>query len=152
MKLTEAVLSVNHRQMASVIERIRRAVPELAGKTIALLGLAFKPDTDDMRDAPALRIISDLQAAGAAVRAYDPAAMDAARQFVADVVFCEDEYEAARDSDALVIVTEWNQFRGLDFNRLKSVMKALNVVDTRNIYEPKDVREAGFAYVSMGRL
>ena len=152
MKLTEAVLSVNHRQMASVIERIRRAVPELAGKTIALLGLAFKPDTDDMRDAPALRIISDLQAAGAAVRAYDPAAMEAARHFVADVVFCEDEYEAARDSDALVIVTEWNQFRGLDLNRLKSVMKALNVVDTRNIYEPHDVREAGFTYISMGRL
>lgn len=152
MKLTEAVLSVNERQMALVIERIRRAVPELDGKTIALLGLAFKPETDDMREAPALRIISDLQAAGAAVRAYDPAAMEAARHVVADVVFCEDEYEAARGSDALVIVTEWNQFRGLDFNRLKSVMKALNVVDTRNIYEPKDVREAGFAYVSMGRL
>jgi UDPglucose 6-dehydrogenase len=152
MKLTEAVLSVNEQQMASVIERIRRAVPELDGKTITLLGLAFKPETDDMREAPALRIISDLQAAGAAVRAYDPAAMEAARHFVADVVFCEDEYEAARDSDALVIVTEWNQFRGLDFNRLKSLMKALNVVDTRNIYEPKDVREAGFTYVSMGRL
>jgi len=152
MKLTEAVLSVNQQQMASVIERIRRAVPELEGKTIALLGLAFKPETDDMREAPALRIISDLQAAGATVRAYDPAAMEVARQVVADVVYCEDEYEAARDSDALVIVTEWNQFRGLDFNRLKSVMKALNVVDTRNIYEPQDLREAGFTYVSMGRL
>ncbi|MEN3333133.1 MAG: UDPglucose 6-dehydrogenase [Blastocatellia bacterium] len=152
MKLTEAVLSVNQRQMASVIERIRRAVPEIEGKTIALLGLAFKPETDDMREAPALRIISDLQAAGAMVRAYDPAAMEAARHFVADVVFCEDEYEAARGSDALVIVTEWNQFRGLDFNRLKSVMRALNVVDTRNIYEPSDLREAGFTYVSMGRL
>ena len=152
MMLTETVLAVNERQMGSVIERIRRAVPDLAGKTIALLGLAFKPETDDMREAPALRVISDLQAAGAAVRAYDPAAMEAARQFVSDVVFCEDEYEAARGSDALVIVTEWNQFRGLDFSRLKSVMKALNVIDTRNIYEPADVREAGFVYVSMGRL
>src|SRR5436305_915228 len=151
-KLTEAVLAVNERQMASVIERLRRALPNLEGKTVALLGLAFKPDTDDMREAPALRIISDLQAAGATVRAYDPAAMEAARQVVSDVHFCEDEYEAARDSDALVIVTEWNQFRGLDLNRLKSVMKALNVVDTRNIYEPHDVREAGFTYVSMGRL
>jgi UDPglucose 6-dehydrogenase len=152
MKLTEAVLAVNERQMATVIERIRRAVPDLDGKTVALLGLAFKPDTDDMREAPALRIISDLQAAGAAVRAYDPAAMDAARQFVNNVHFCEDEYDAARDSDALVIVTEWNQFRGLDFDRLKSVMKGLHVVDMRNIYEPKDVREAGFTYISMGRL
>ncbi|MFL6216517.1 MAG: UDP-glucose dehydrogenase family protein [Blastocatellia bacterium] len=152
MKLTEAVLAVNERQMASVIERIRCAVPDLEGKTVALLGLAFKPDTDDMREAPALRIISDLHAAGARVRAYDPAAMDAARQMVSDVLFCEDEYDAARDSDALVIVTEWNQFRGLDFSRLKSVMKGLNVVDMRNIYEPKDVREAGFTYTSMGRL
>jgi UDPglucose 6-dehydrogenase len=152
MKLTEAVLSVNERQMASVIERIRRAVPDLEGKTVALLGLAFKPETDDMRQAPALRIISDLQAAGATVRAYDPAAMEAARQAVTDVVFCEDEYEAARGSDALVIVTEWNQFRGIDFDRLKSVMRALNVIDTRNIYEPRDVRDAGFTYVSMGRL
>jgi UDPglucose 6-dehydrogenase len=152
MKLTEAVLAVNERQMASVIERIRRAVPELEGKTIALLGLAFKPETDDMREAPALRIISDLQAAGATVRAYDPAAMEAAGRYVSGVDFCEDEYEAARGSDALVIVTEWNQFRGLDFNRLKPVMKALNIVDTRNIYEPSDVREAGFTYVSMGRL
>ncbi len=152
MKLTEAVLAVNERQMASVIERVRRAVPDLDGKTVALLGLAFKPDTDDMREAPALRIINDLQAAGATVRAYDPAAMEAARLFVADVLFCEDEYDAARDSDALVIVTEWNQFRGLDFGRLKSVMRALNVIDMRNIYEPKDVREAGFTYISMGRL
>ncbi|MFL6273567.1 MAG: UDP-glucose dehydrogenase family protein [Blastocatellia bacterium] len=151
MKLTEAVLSVNERQMASVIERIRRAVPDLEGKTVALLGLAFKPDTDDMRQAPALRIISDLQAAGATVRAYDPAAMEAARQVVSDVAFCEDEYEAARGSDALVIVTEWNQFRGIDFDRLKSVMRALNIIDTRNIYEPRDVRDAGFTYVSMGR-
>ena len=151
MKLTEVVLAVNERQMASVIERIQRALPNLEGKTVALLGLAFKPDTDDMREAPALRIISDLQSAGATVRAYDPAAMEAARQVVSDVHFCEDEYEAARDSDALVIVTEWNQFRGLDFDRLKSVMRALNLIDTRNIYEPRDVREAGFTYVSMGR-
>jgi UDPglucose 6-dehydrogenase len=152
MKLTEAVLSVNERQMASVIERIRRAVPDLKGKTVGLLGLAFKPDTDDLREAPALKIISDLKAAGAAVRAYDPAAMEAARQVVTDIQFCEDEYDAARESDALVIVTEWNQFRGLDFSRLKSVMKGLNIVDMRNIYEPKDVREAGFTYISMGRL
>src|SRR2546423_3085916 len=151
MKLTEIVLAVNERQMASVIERVRRAGPELQGKTISLLGLAFKPETDDMREAPVLRIISDLQAAGATVRAYDPAAMEAARQVVSDVHFCEDEYEAARDSDALVIVTEWNQFRGLDFDRLKSVMRALNLIDTRNIYEPRDVRDAGFTYVSMGR-
>jgi len=152
MKLTEAVLEVNERQTASVIQRIRRVVPELAGKTVAVLGLSFKPDTDDMRDAPAVKIIADLLAAGAKVRAYDPAAMGAAEGVLTDVQFCDDEYEAARGSDALVVVTEWNQFRGLDLNRLKSVMGDLNLIDLRNIYKPEAVRAAGFNYVSMGRL
>lgn len=152
MKLTDAVLEVNERQTASVIRRIRRIVPELKGKTVAVLGLSFKPDTDDMRDAPAVKIIADLLAAGAKVRAYDPAAMAAAESLLTDVRFCDDEYEAARGSDALVVVTEWNQFRGLDLSRLKSVMGDLNLIDLRNIYKPEAVRAAGFKYVSMGRL
>jgi UDPglucose 6-dehydrogenase len=152
MKLTEAVLDVNERQTASVIHRIRRVVPELQGKTVAMLGLSFKPDTDDMREAPALKIIADLLANGAKVQVYDPAAMEVAKAMLTDVQFCDDEYDAARGSDALVVVTEWNQFRGLDLNRLKSVMRDLNLIDLRNIYKPEAVRAAGFRYVSMGRL
>jgi UDPglucose 6-dehydrogenase len=152
MKLTEAVLEVNNQQTASVIERIKRVVPSLEGKTVAVLGLSFKPDTDDLREAPALTIIKDLFAAGAKVRAYDPAAMEPARRILPGVTYCEDEYDAASNSDALVVVTEWNQFRSLDLDKLKSVMKSLNIVDLRNIYEPEAIRAAGFKYVSMGRL
>jgi UDPglucose 6-dehydrogenase len=151
MKLTDAVLEVNERQTASIIDRIKRAVPDLAGKTVAVLGLAFKPETDDMREAPSLKIISDLLAAGAKVRVFDPAAMAAARRMLSDVTFCEDEYDAATSSNALVVVTEWNQFRGLDFERLKRLMTELNVIDLRNIYNPADIRKAGFNYASIGR-
>jgi UDPglucose 6-dehydrogenase len=152
MKLTDAVLEVNEKQTASVIDRIRRAVPDLKDKTIAVLGLSFKPETDDMREAPSLRIINDLIEAGARVRVYDPAAMEAARGALSDVTFCEDEYEAAAGSDALVVVTEWNQFRSLDFGRMSAVMNNRNLVDLRNIYEPGDIRKAGFNYVATGRL
>ena len=152
MKLTETVLEVNERQTASVIHRIRRVVPELGGKTVAVLGLSFKPETDDMREAPAVKIIADLLADGARVQVYDPAAMEVAKGMLTRVQFCDDEYDAARDSDALVVVTEWNQFRGIDLNRLKSVMRDLNLIDLRNIYKPEAVRAAGFRYVSMGRL
>jgi len=152
MKLTDAVLEVNERQTAAVINRIKQAVPDLKGKTIAVLGLSFKPETDDMREAPSLKIISDLLEAGAEVRVYDPTAMEIARGMLSNVTFCEDEYDAARGSNALVVVTEWNQFRSLDFNRMKSVMSELNLIDLRNIYEPADIRKVGFKYVSTGRL
>lgn len=152
MKLTDAVLEVNERQTASVINRIKQAVPDLKGKTVAVLGLSFKPETDDLREAPSLKIISDLLEAGTNVRVYDPAAMEAARRMLEGVTFCEDEYDAARGSHALVVVTEWNQFRSLDFTRMKSVMSELNLVDLRNIYEPGDIRKVGFKYVSTGRL
>jgi UDPglucose 6-dehydrogenase len=151
MKIISAVLEVNRAQTASAVDRIKRALPELKDKTVALLGLSFKPETDDLREAPSLKIIGDLKEAGAQVRAYDPAAMEPARGLLSHVTFCEDEYDAATGSDALVVVTEWNQFRSLDLARLKSVMRALNVVDLRNIYEPDTVRSAGFHYVSMGR-
>ncbi len=151
MKLAETVLDVNEEQKTAAFERIKRLVPELKDKTIAILGLSFKPDTDDLREAPSLKIIAELLAAGARVRAYDPVAMEAARSLMADVEFCEDEYDAARASDALVVVTEWNQFRSLDLGRLKSAMKNLNIIDLRNIYEPDDVKEAGFKYVAVGR-
>ncbi len=151
MKITGAVLEVNQQQTASVINRIRQVVPDLRGKTIALLGLSFKPETDDMREAPSIKIISDLLSAGARVRAYDPVVMKAAGEMMPDVEYCEDEYDAAAGSDALVVVTEWNQFRSLDLEKVRSVMREWNIVNLRNIYEPEAVRAAGFAYASMGR-
>src|SRR5215471_2215902 len=151
MRIASAVLGVNDAQLSSCVSRVRRLVPELAGKTIAVLGLSFKPDTDDLREAPSLRIIGDLLEAGAIVKAYDPAAMPVARAVLPGVQYCEDEYDAARDADALVVLTEWNQFRSLDFQRLKREMRQHNIVDLRNIYEPEAVAAAGFRYVSMGR-
>lgn len=152
MQLPTAILEVNEKQMSSSIDRIKRLVPELKGKTICVLGLSFKPDTDDLREAPSLRIISDLLGAGASVQAYDPVAMEVARGMFSDVRYCEDEYDAARGSDALVVVTEWNQFRSLNLERLKSLMRDLNIIDLRNIYEPDTVKEAGFKYTAMGRV
>ncbi|HXG91477.1 MAG TPA: UDP-glucose/GDP-mannose dehydrogenase family protein [Blastocatellia bacterium] len=151
LKIADAVLEVNEAQKATSIERIRKLVPELRGKTIAVLGLSFKPETDDMREAPSVVLIKNLMESGASVRAYDPAAMLAARALMPEVEYCEDEYAAARGSHALVVMTEWNQFRSLDLERLKSEMKELNIVDLRNVYEPETLREAGFKYVSVGR-
>ncbi len=151
VKIVEAALRVNEAQKNSILDRIRRLAPKLDGSTIAILGLAFKPETDDIREAPSIKIIADLLRAGAKVRAYDPAAMESARRLLTDVEYCEDEYEAARGSDALVVVTEWNQFRRLDMDRLKEVMRAPNIIDLRNLYEPETMRSSGFQYLAMGR-
>jgi UDPglucose 6-dehydrogenase len=151
VRIVEAALFVNDLQRKSIIERVRRLVPQLEGKTIAILGLAFKPETDDIREAPALKIIEDLLSGGAKVRAYDPAAIETARRILPGIEYCEDEYEAARGSDVLVVVTEWNQFRRLDMPRLKEVMREPNIVDLRNIYEPETMRSEGFNYLGMGR-
>ncbi|HSE38313.1 MAG TPA: UDP binding domain-containing protein, partial [Blastocatellia bacterium] len=124
---------------------------QLDGKTIGILGLAFKPGTDDIREAPSVKIVRDLLKAGAKVRAYDPAAMESARRLLTDVQYCDDEYDAARGSDALVVVTEWNQFRRLDMDCLKQVMREPNIIDLRNLYEPDTMRSAGFNYLAMGR-
>ncbi len=151
VKIVEAALRVNESQKNSILDRIRRLVPQLDGRTIAVLGLAFKPETDDIREAPSIRIIRDLLNAGTKVRAYDPAAMESARRLLTDVEYCDDEYEAARGSDALVVVTEWNQFRRLDIERLKQMMREPNIIDLRNLYEPETMRSAGFRYLAMGR-
>ena len=151
VKIVDAALRVNEAQKNSILDRIRRLAPKLEGSTIAILGLAFKPETDDIREAPSIKIIGDLLKAGAKVRAYDPAAMESARRLLIDVEYCEDEYEAARGSDALVVVTEWNQFRRLDMDRLKEVMRAPNIIDLRNLYEPETMRSSGFQYLAMGR-
>src|SRR5262249_50882446 len=121
------------------------------GKTIAVLGLTFKPNTDDMREAPSLDIVPALQKAGATVRAYDPEGAHEASQLLPHVQMCDNEYAALEGADALVIVTEWNQFRALDLARAKTLLKQPVVVDLRNIYDPKDMAEAGFRYSSIGR-
>jgi len=151
-ELIDAVLSVNERIKRRMIPKIEEAMGGVAGKTIALLGLAFKGDTDDMRESPTIPIVEGLIAHGATVRAFDPAAMEVARGLLPEsVVYCDDTYETARGADCLVIATEWNQFRALEFDRLLELLKTPLVVDLRNLYEPARVAAAGFRYVSVGR-
>lgn len=149
--IVDAVIEVNRRQRQAMVPKIEKLVGPLAGKTIAILGLAFKPETDDMREAPAIDIISGLLERGAKVRAYDPVAMTEAAEVLADVDYVADEYEAVTNADALVFVTEWNQFRALDMRRIRDLMRAPRIADLRNIYEPADMRELGFEYVGVGR-
>ncbi|MGE4608483.1 MAG: UDP binding domain-containing protein, partial [Myxococcota bacterium] len=145
-------ISVNEKQREIMVGKIIGSLGgEVDGKTIALLGLSFKPETDDMRDAPSLGIIGGLQKLGAKVRAYDPQAMDEAAKLLPELVVCDDAYDACRDADVLVIVTEWNQFRMLNLERIKSLLNRPTIVDLRNIYEPGPMREAGFDYVCVGR-
>ncbi|HEX5760849.1 MAG TPA: UDP-glucose/GDP-mannose dehydrogenase family protein [Thermoanaerobaculia bacterium] len=150
-RIIEAVLDVNDATKARMLEKIRDAVGDFAGKTVAVLGLSFKPNTDDLRESPALPIVQGLLEGGAAVRAFDPEAMDGCRPLFPAVTFCENPYEAAEGADALVILTEWNQFRKLVPERLHAAMRRPLVVDLRNLYEPEKMAEAGFRYVSIGR-
>ncbi|MBI4169625.1 MAG: UDP-glucose/GDP-mannose dehydrogenase family protein [Acidobacteria bacterium] len=149
--VVEAAVEVNERQIGRMAEKIRRAAGSLRGKKVAFLGLAFKPNTSDTRDSPAVRIIREILAAGARVRAYDPAAVEEARQALPDLEYAEDAYDAASGCDLLVIATEWNQFRNLDWTRMKEVLRSPTVVDLRNVYEPRQMKELGFAYSSVGR-
>ena len=149
--IVDAVIEVNRRQRRAMLPKIEKLVGDLKDKTIAVLGLAFKPETDDMREAPAADIISGLLERGARVRAYDPAAMFEAQKILPGVDYAEDEYAAVTDADALVFVTEWNQFRALDMARIRDLMKSPKIADLRNIYDPSDMRELGFDYVGVGR-
>jgi UDPglucose 6-dehydrogenase len=149
--IVDAVIEVNRRQRLAMIPKIEKLLGELKGKTVAILGLAFKPETDDMREAPAIDIISGLVEGGATVRAYDPVAMTEAAKVLPKVSFADDEYEAVTDADALVFVTEWNQFRALDMARVRDLMKSPRIADLRNIYDPEDMRALGFEYVGVGR-
>jgi UDPglucose 6-dehydrogenase len=124
---------------------------DVRGKKIAVLGLTFKPETDDMRDAPSISIIQALQDGGAEVFAYDPEGMEASRAMLDNMTYGTSPYDIAEGADALVIVTEWNQFRALDFQRLRTIMGRPLVVDLRNVYKPDEVKRHGFAYVSVGR-
>ena len=152
VRIVEAVVSVNDTRKRAMGRKIIKALDEDAkGKTVAVLGLTFKPNTDDMRDAPSLAIIQSLLDAGAIVRAYDPEGMEAAEAMMPDVTYCKSPYEAATGADAVAIVTEWDIFRALDLKRLAAVMAGPVMVDLRNVYRPEDVRGAGFAYSSVGR-
>ncbi|MBV9210311.1 MAG: UDP-glucose/GDP-mannose dehydrogenase family protein [Acidobacteria bacterium] len=149
--IVDAVMEVNRRQRAAMIEKVEKLIGETSGKTIAVLGLSFKPETDDMREAPSIEIIQGLEKRGANIRAYDPAAMNEARKCLPDIFYAEDEYDAVTGADALIFMTEWNQFRALNMERVKTLMRTPKIADLRNIYEPEDMRELGFDYVGVGR-
>jgi UDPglucose 6-dehydrogenase len=152
MLVVDAVERANELQKGVLVPRIETHLGGLAGKTIAVWGLAFKPRTDDMREAPALVVIEQLLAKGAKIRSYDPKAMAPARQYLGDrVTWCQRSYEAVEGADALVIVTEWGEFREPDFARVKSLMKQPVIFDGRNIYKPELLREMGFYYEGIGR-
>ncbi|MCP3985809.1 MAG: UDP-glucose/GDP-mannose dehydrogenase family protein [bacterium] len=152
LEVVEAVIRVNENQRERMVEKIRMAVGgDLSGKTVGMLGLSFKPETDDMRDAPAIEIANGLMGHGAAIRAFDPVAMREAAKLLPDLSYCKDSYEACENADVVVIVTEWNQFRMLDLERVRQKLRRPVVVDLRNVYEPKSMQEAGFEYHSVGR-
>jgi UDPglucose 6-dehydrogenase len=152
LEIVEAVIRVNERQRQRMIDKIVTAVGgDVRGRTVCVLGLSFKPETDDIRDAPALDIIRGMLERGALVRAFDPVAMAKAAPLLPEVSFCKDAYHACEGADAMVIVTEWNQFRMLDMERVKGVLQGRVVVDLRNVYRPEAMLRAGFHYVSVGR-
>jgi UDPglucose 6-dehydrogenase len=150
--IVEAVVEVNRAQRLRMVEKIERlAGGDLAGRQVAVLGLSFKPETDDMREAPSVDIIRALAGKGARVRAYDPVAAEQAKKVLPEVEYAADEYEAAAGADLLVFMTEWNQFRALDMQKIKGLMREPRVADLRNIYEPQRMRDLGFEYVGVGR-
>jgi UDPglucose 6-dehydrogenase len=150
-QILRAVIHVNEQQPTLMVKKIKATVGQLKNKTLGVLGLSFKPNTDDMRAAPSVKIIKELQKEGARIKTFDPAAMDNAKKIMPDLIYCQDTYEVAEDSDALIFVTEWNQFRSLDLDKIKALMKTPIVVDLRNIYQPEKMREKGFQYTSVGR-
>ncbi len=152
-RIVESVIEVNSAQKASMIRKIRAALGhDVAGKTIAVLGLTFKPETDDMREAPSLSILPNLIEQGAHIRAHDPQGMDEARRLLPEAVeYCDNAYAAMDSADALVILTEWNEYRGLDLEQVRARMRGNAFVDLRNIYEPGAIRDTGFHYVCVGR-
>jgi UDPglucose 6-dehydrogenase len=158
--IVNAAIKANEKQITLVSEKIKNTLNDIQGKTVAILGLSFKPNTDDIREAPAISIIQSLLNDGANIRAYDPVAMDNARAFFSSsqlpvassqIEYCNDAYDACNGADALVIVTEWNQFRNLEMERVKSLLKQPYFFDLRNIYDPQKMQTLGFRYYSVGR-
>jgi UDPglucose 6-dehydrogenase len=153
LQIVEAVVRVNDQRKRDMAQKVIKALGgSVANRTVAILGLAFKPNTDDMRDAPSLDIVAGLQAAGAKLRVFDPESMDEAAKLMSNVVFCDGPYHAVEGADATVIVTEWDQFRALDLGRVQSLMNGNVMVDLRNIYDAQDLVDRGFIYSSVGRV
>src|SRR6187551_3288361 len=152
LRIVEAVAAVNDARKRAMARKVSAALGgDVRGKTVAVLGLTFKPNTDDMREAPSIPLITALQDMGAKVRAYDPVGMEQAKSVIGNVTFCDDAYSCAKGAAALVIVTEWEQFRALDFDRLKTIMAQPVLVDLRNVYRPDEMSRRGFAYEGIGR-
>jgi UDPglucose 6-dehydrogenase len=152
LRVIRAAAEVNRTLMDLLMEKIKTEMPVLAEKTVAVLGLSFKPNTDDVRESPALRLVERLLAQGARVKGYDPAAIENVRRIYGErISYCEDSYEAVRGADALVIMTEWNEFRVLDLDRVKKLLRSPAVFDCRNIYQPETMEKMGFRYHSFGR-
>lgn len=151
LEILSAVIRANKNQLQWVTEKIKNALQDVKGQTIAILGLSFKPNTDDLRGTPSIPIIEELLKSGSLVRAYDPAAMNNAKKIVPETTFCKDAYEACDGADALIIITEWNQFRNLDLKRLFNLLKQPYFFDLRNIYDPQKMKTLGFKYYSIGR-
>ncbi|MCA1908085.1 MAG: UDP-glucose/GDP-mannose dehydrogenase family protein [Magnetospirillum sp.] len=152
LRIVETVVDVNDKRKKAMAERVVAACGgSVAGKTVAVLGLTFKPNTDDMRDSPSLDIVPALVAAGATVKAFDPEGMEEAKKLLGGISYCNDSYETLQGADCLVIITEWNEFRALNLTKVKAAMTSPVVVDLRNVYDPVEMKEAGFAYTSIGR-
>jgi UDPglucose 6-dehydrogenase len=149
--LLRAVMEINFDQRKRVIQKLRDILGGFRGTTVGVLGLAYKPNTDDMRGAPSIEIIHMLQHEGAQVKAYDPQAVETAKRVLTDVEYCETPYAVAEDADALILMTEWNEFNHLDMMRIKETMRQPILLDGRNIYDPRRMKEMGFTYRGMGR-
>ena len=149
--IVDVVIEVNDLQRRAMIPKIQSLIGDFENKTIAVLGLSFKPETDDMRESPAIDIIREIVAMGGRVKAFDPVAMQEAKHYLPEIEYAADEYDAIAGADVLVFMTEWNQFRALDMVKVKSLLKSPKIADLRNIYEPKDMRNLGFDYVGVGR-
>jgi UDPglucose 6-dehydrogenase len=150
-EILKAVRETNQRQLDFFLEKIKSSLWIVKDKHIGILGLSFKPNTDDLRNAPALYLIRALQQEGAKVKVYDPKAMDKARPLLKDVIFCKDAYAVCRSADCLVIATEWNEFKELDFQRIKKLLRRPLILDGRNIYDPAYLQGLGFTYIGVGR-
>jgi len=152
LRVIRAAAEVNRTLMDRLMEKLRAEMPVLAGKTVAVLGLSFKPTTDDVRESPALRFVDRLLAQGARVNGYDPAAIENVRRIYGErIAYCGNSYDAVCGADALVIMTEWNEFRLLDLDRVKKLLGSPVVFDCRNIYQPETMEKMGFRYHSFGR-
>ncbi len=149
--IVDAAIKANEKQITLVTEKIKNTLNDIRGKTVAILGLSFKPNTDDIREAPAISIIQSLLNAGANIRAYDPVAMENTKAILPDITYCNDAYDACEGADAVVIVTEWNQFRNLETERVTKLLKQPYFFDLRNIYDPQKMQTLGFKYYSVGR-